>query len=899
MSRRPAAVCALALALAQGAAAAPRAERVTPENAGELLVGGIHAIGGIGDWALSNGTLCAVVSDAEHEGVLSERGGVLVDLGHCGRADDQFNLLQPVFNLSRGSVPPVDEVSADRGEREARIATRGRRRGVVFETVYALGSEDPERLRIRSRLRRVEPGERLFLFGDVMLHGNASLSPFTLSLRHPDRSEGFAHPPVDPDAPLTMLRALSAGDVQILVGADLVEPGIAYGLALESARLVERDGRERALPSVSLCGVDFSTFGVLSRPFWIGSADPPGWIQLAQGFFMDLGVGESLVVERTLTVGRRADASSITDRLWREAPLMRGRVDDAAARLLLFRKDGGALTQVRPGADGAFAVRVPPGEIRVEVRAPAGRSIERSVRVEPGADLDLGLLAIAAPARVRLPQGIPMRLVFRRADGRPTLFHDDLRGLRVGADRLPSSSAARDVSLAGAPGDPELVELAPGDYRVFATRGLEYTVTQASLRAVAGEVRSLEIRPPARSLETPGWVSADLHVHAGRSDDSSLRLRDRVASFAAQGTDILVATDHDRITDYGPLVHQLGLAGQIATIPGAELTSTVRSAAAPRTFGHANAFPLERRPLAYRDGTPRHEGMRLRRVLADLRALPRRPLVQLNHPRPGDRRENPDNMLFEHLSVPSRPFDPARPLDASPNSVLVEREEPGGLRDLDFDAIELMNGPSMLRYTRTRADWLSLLFQGEFRTATANSDSHDGVAIVAMPRTYVRLEGDGRGDLDARAFVRALRRGAAFGTTGPLVEIHLGEARPGELYSGQDGVLVLRVRAAPWVPVSRARVYVDGAPSHLFPVRAPETLKLPMHFAGDAFVTVEVEGEPDEAYAAVAPGFRPFAFTNPIFVDADGDGRWSARGLPDPLPASVADPEAGLEAIGP
>ena len=43
------------------------------------------------------------------------------------------------------------------------------------------------------------------------------------------------------------------------------------------------------------------------------------------------------------------------------------------------------------------------------------------------------------------------------------------------------------------------------------------------------------------------------------------------------------------------------------------------------------------------------------------------------------------------------------------------------------------------------------------------------------------------------------------------------------------------------------------------------------------------------------PGFSPFAFTNPIFVDADEDGQWTAPGLPDSLPATIRDPLRGLE----
>ena len=74
------------------------------------------------------------------------------------------------------------------------------------------------------------------------------------------------------------------------------------------------------------------------------------------------------------------------------------------------------------------------------------------------------------------------------------------------------------------------------------------------------------------------------------------------------------------------------------------------------------------------------------------------------------------------------------------------------------------------------------------------------------------------------------------------------------------------------------------------PIRAGETREVSLEFAGDSFVTVEVEGEVDATFEAVNPGFPCFAFTNPIFVDADGDGEWTAPGLPASLPATIRDP---------
>jgi hypothetical protein len=35
-------------------------------------------------------------------------------------------------------------------------------------------------------------------------------------------------------------------------------------------------------------------------------------------------------------------------------------------------------------------------------------------------------------------------------------------------------------------------------------------------------------------------------------------------------------------------------------------------------------------------------------------------------------------------------------------------------------------------------------------------------------------------------------------------------------------------------------------------------------------------------YAVVAPGYVPMAFTNPIWIDEDGDGQWTGTGMQQP-----------------
>jgi hypothetical protein len=360
----------------------------------------------------------------------------------------------------------------------------------------------------------------------------------------------------------------------------------------------------------------------------------------------------------------------------------------------------------------------------------------------------------------------------------------------------------------------------------------------------------------------------------------------QLAAFLAEGADVIVSTDHDRVSDFGPLAAQLGVAGRIASLVGSEVTTTVMGEETPWTAGHYNVFPLRRDPLAYQDGAPRHEGRRLRSVIGDLREKSPASLVQLNHPR-GATRAN--LWFFTHLSVGSA-FDPTLPLGHRTNRSLVDPEPARGIRDLDFHAMELLNGSSMLRYRLTRADWLSLLLQGEFRTATANSDTHNAREIIALPRNLVALPRSQ--PFDQRRFLQALRRGQVCGTTGPLLDVDLDGAGPGQRRSAPGGELRIEVRAAPWIPVSRARVFVNGDRVAERRIAAGEELRIPLTFARDAFVFVEVDGEPGDLYRQVAPGFTPFAFCNPIFVDADGDGAWTPPGLPVTPPAAISAPHS-------
>ena len=862
------------------------AERITATRFDALAVGGPDADAGVGDFALSNGALCAAIAAPEHETFLSPVGGTLIDLGHCGRANDQWTSLHALPSFDRERTLPISRVRVEVAGDEARAISEGEDGGLRVRITHALSSVQPNTLRVTTELTRLAGGGRLLGFAELAMHASAQLRSFHLVRSDLARSHGFTHP--GGDSLWSALDMLAREDVHVLVGGEGL-PEISYALELRSAHAINAKGEKRTLPAFSVTAEDFTLTAVLPHSLWLGGGGELGLFELLQVPLMSLGEGETLVLERAIHVGARSDVASAADALFANGARVTGRVDDPRARIHFTTLGGAPVSEVEPNADGGFALRLPPGSYQARAVAPGRREVVREFSLD-ARGAKLATLAVGAPATLMLPQGQTLRLVFVGVGNTETPhFDDDRLGFRVGSGKLRKGDADNVISLASAETDPREIALAAGRYRVLATRGLEYGVTQAELTLAAGQTRALAIATPQRALESPGWISADLHVHSAESMDSALPLPLQLAAFAAHGGEVVVTTEHDRVVDARPVIARLGLGDRIVGVVGAEVTGTFHGGETPFTIGHLNAFPLRRDGTAYRGGAPRSEGVRVRGVVGELRRAGGEPFVQVNHPRESEPDKVGDSSFFSHLGVAGAPFDPSAPLASKRNTSLIE-EGPGDIRDLDFSGIEVLNGKRLDRYRLARADWLSLLLQGVRRTATANSDSHSRGEIVAVPRNYIAVAHDEIAQFDESALLASLRAGHSFGTSGPLVFVRLGQAGPGDTFAGGGGDLIVEVRAAPWVPVRELRVYVNAVLEAERAIRAGDRATIPLHFAHDAFVFVEVEGPAEGNYASVLPGNKPFAFTNPIFVDADRDGAWQAPGLPKPAPPLLARP---------
>ena len=203
--------------------------------------------------------------------------------------------------------------------------------------------------------------------------------------------------------------------------------------------------------------------------------------------------------------------------------------------------------------------------------------------------------------------------------------------------------------MAGVDSDPATVEIAAGRYRVYATRGPEYSLSTIEISVAAGKTVSLVIEVPQHVVKTPGFIASDLHVHTGLSFDNTFSTSARVRTFVAEHGEIMVSSEHDVPVDFSPFIEMLGVQDKITSIAAIEATSILPSDTNPYTSGHVNFFPTMPKPLEYRRGGVRNEDRRLRDVLHEMSNNHPEVISQLNHARQnlslsGDENgEMPDN----------------------------------------------------------------------------------------------------------------------------------------------------------------------------------------------------------------------------------------------------------------
>ena len=546
-----------------------------------------------------------------------------------------------------------------------------------------------------------------------------------------------------------------------------------------------------------------------------------------------------------------------------------------------------------PDSKGHYSFRLPPGEYPISVEDLGREPLIKTVSARAGSVTKLDLPVSQASAvrfdlRDEAGNPSPGKVQFIGEDGTKTpYFGTDYRA--HGADHQYFTHDGRFTQ-----------QVPPGRYVIRITHGPEFDLVEQRLTVEKGQVARVDA-VLRRTVKTTGWVSTDFHAHSSPSGDNYCGTDDRIISFAAENIEFAPTTEHNRIYDWQPNIDRLGLAKQLRTIIGLELTGA---------FAHLNAFPLRANPLAQDGGAPvynydprinaivlrnwgspaefpggsQHDTYQNARVGVPYFGGGPDRWVQVNHPsvgrvffdRDGDGVEDGGFGGFEKLLDAAEVWSEDI-LTASP---VIERRAGGQVR----------------KSPNRTFGWLQMLNQGRPIWCVAVSDAHRifGNGVGGW-RTYVPSSTDEPGQIDPKEIIRNAKAGRMMITNGPFLEVTTGDGQPigSTIHSAGIVTLKIRIQAANWMEIDRVQIMVSGRQPKEYNftrTQNPQMFKSGVVRFEEA-ITVKLQRDEHIIVAAIGQGsnlskgwgrspfgrMKPVAFTNPIYVDI-GRGGFKANG---------------------
>ncbi|MBI4660475.1 MAG: CehA/McbA family metallohydrolase [Verrucomicrobia bacterium] len=445
-----------------------------------------------------------------------------------------------------------------------------------------------------------------------------------------------------------------------------------------------------------------------------------------------------------------------------------------------------------------------------------------------------------------------------------------------GQGALAALQAGADTSLAVRPGivyTPDgkaQIRLPPGRYTAYATRGFEYGLAATNVSLAINETRRIDLQL-TREVATPGFVSCDTHVHTfTHSRHGDAIIEERVVTLAGEGIELPIATDHEYLADYTEAAAKTGVSRYFTPVIGCETTTAK---------GHFNSFPI-----ASGSRVPDPRVVDWPRLMQSIRSNPDVRVVVLNHPR--------------NIHSNFQPF-------ASTNFNAVTGENKRGF-EFSFDAIEVANSSALQSDLRLGFyDWLALLNYGYRVTAVGSSDGHDvSRYIVGQGRSYVQCEDRDPARINVAGACESFLKGRVLVSLGLLTQLRVdGKFNVGDLAVGVGDQIRIEatVLGPSWVNADLVELFANGVKireqgieanrrkpgagieSGGLKARVSWTIPRPKH---DVHLVAIASGPGvSEPYWAIARPYQPsspvwkprvLGATNPIWIDADGDGKFTS-----------------------
>jgi hypothetical protein len=520
----------------------------------------------------------------------------------------------------------------------------------------------------------------------------------------------------------------------------------------------------------------------------------------------------------------------------------------------------GALEPFEASLESLFAI--PPGLLR------DGENVLRIEAPTNGLDdIELGPIAVVSSSvdyilsESRLEVAVSDAATQKRMPCRLTVTKPDgtLQPLRA----EPADECAVRTGVVYTRNGKATLTLPPGEYIVTAGRGFEWSAESLNVTARQDEPRSIsfELR---REVSTENWIAADSHIHtrtySGHGDAS---IEERMITIAGEGIELAIATDHNHHTDYGPFQSHHGLRDPFTSVTGNEVTTK---------RGHFNAFPIE--PGAK---VVDHQETEWSKLLPAIRATPGVEVITLNHPR---------DLHSGFIPLGGTQFHPK-------TGAHVDAEALG-----EINALEVVTSGALQSDIHLLIrDWFALLNRGYRIAAIASSDTHDvSRFILGQGRTYVAAKDRDPSHLDLEEIWRSYQTGRLLVSMGLMAQLQVdGRFTVGDLATDLGATLTVdaTVSGPAWARVDHIALYANGNLIREQNVSDTERggvkerirwlIPKPQH---DMHLVVVATGPGVESpHWAIPRPYQPtsksiatrvIGLTNPIWLDADGDGKFQA-----------------------
>ena len=422
------------------------------------------------------------------------------------------------------------------------------------------------------------------------------------------------------------------------------------------------------------------------------------------------------------------------------------------------------------------------------------------------------------------------------------------------------------------------ITIAPGEYRIIAGRGFEYSAASTMIKIAAGETvkRTLVLE---RQVETSQWVACDTHVHTvTHSGHGDCTIEERMATLAGEGIEFPIATDHNKQIDYLPIAESEGATTHFTPVVGNEVTTR---------HGHFNVFPT-----IANGKTPDHQLLDWSKLFENIYGTARVRVAILNHAR--------------DLHSNFRPFSPRHHLSLTGDNLDAWQQR--------FNGMELINsGAVQTDSMELFRDWCGLINHGLHVTPVGCSDSHDvSRYIVGQARTYIKANDRDPGSINVDAALDSFLKGRVIVSYGLMVQLEVKSTDatashgPGDTVSispraaSTDSTMLdvtATVMAPHWSHPSEVQLFVNGVPRFTADLRSKKktnqsfetTVKwqIPLEeFPHDAWLTAVAQGTGIQSphwptakpYQPDSPIFesRTFSCTGPIRLETDGSGKYES-----------------------